>query len=191
MIANAELVRARAHLAALHDLQNPLEVQLRVSAVINRLLTQTAAPVVVVGGSAVSFYTGGAYLSRDVDLVTETPTPQIGDILEQVGFTRKDGAWVHRDVDVVVDFPASPLAGDPSRVVRVDTPEGHVGVIGLEDLLIDRLNAAVHWNDSEAREWCVTMLTLHRELDLQYLQRRAATEAVTDALRTVLDEASA
>ncbi len=189
MIADGDLDRARADLVALRDLQNPLEAQLRVSAILNRLLTQLAAPVVVVGGSAVSFYTGGAYLSRDVDLVTDAPDPRIAEILERVGFTRKDGAWVHGAVDVVVDFPAGPLAGDTSRVVRVDTPEGPVGVIGLEDLLIDRLNAVVHWNDSEAREWCIAMVALHGELDLDYLRRRAAAEEVAEALRALLGEA--
>ncbi|MGQ0571151.1 MAG: hypothetical protein ACT4P5_16745 [Armatimonadota bacterium] len=121
MISETDLARARTDLGALRDVQNPLEVQLRTAAVINRLLARAGAPVVVVGGSAVSFYTGGAYLSRDVDLVTDASGPQITSILGQVGFNRQDRVWIHAEVDVVVDFPAPPLAGDSSRVALTET----------------------------------------------------------------------
>jgi len=66
-----------------------------------------------------------------------------------------------------------------------------VAVIGLEDLLVDRLNAAVHWNDTEAREWCVTMLAVHRDVDLEYLERRASEGGLGEALRAVRQDAEA
>ncbi len=81
-----------------------------------------------------SFYTGGAYLSRDVDLVTTLPGPEIWYLLEQIGFRRQNGAWVHADADVVVDFPSPPLAGDVSRATTVKTPVGPIRIIGEEDL---------------------------------------------------------
>lgn len=184
------LVRARADLAALRDLASPLEVQLRTAAVIARVLGKTGDSVVVVGGSAVSFYTGGAYLSRDVDLVTSVSARRIAEVLPLLGFERHDGAWVHVETDVVVDFPAPPLAGDPARLTRVDTDEGPIQIIGIEDLLVDRLNAVVHWNDTEAREWCIAILALHRDLDSAYLQARAGTEGVAEELQRVTVEAS-
>jgi hypothetical protein len=91
----------------------------------------------------------------------------------------------------VVDFPAPPLAGDASRVATVETPLGPVKVIGTEDLLIDRLNAVVHWKDTEAREWCVTILALHSDLDMPYLLDRARAEGVDGELEAVLSEARA
>lgn len=189
MIPEADFVRARAQLAALRQVGNPLELQLRTAAVIAGLLKPLGGTVIVVGGSAVSFYTGGAYLSRDIDLVTSVPASQIAEVLSPTGFVRTDGAWVHSELDVVVDFPASPLAGDPARVVQIQTDEGALAVIGLEDLLIDRLNAVVHWRDTESREWCVTMLSLHRDLDMAYLERRAAEEGVAEELQSVTREA--
>ncbi|MDQ7851077.1 MAG: hypothetical protein QN152_06330 [Armatimonadota bacterium] len=191
MTEDSTVEQARADLAALKDLANPLEVQLRTAAVIARVLGRTGDSVVVVGGSAVSFYTGGAYLSRDVDLVTTAPVGRIRDILPRLGFERRNGAWVHAETDVVVDFPAPPLAGDPGRTTRVDTEEGSVHIIGIEDLLVDRLNAVVHWNDTEAREWCIAILALHRDLDSAYLQARAETEGIAAELREVSAEAAA
>ncbi|MCS7235107.1 MAG: hypothetical protein RMM30_03920 [Armatimonadota bacterium] len=182
------LAEARNRLGALREVRNPLEVQLRVAAVLSGLLREYGEPIVV-GGSAVSFYTGGAYLSRDVDLLTEAGAEVLRQVLEGLGFERTGAAWVHRDVDVVVDFPAPPLAGDPARVVRVQTEDGPIRVIGLEDLLVDRLNAAVHWKDTEAKEWCVTMLAVHPDLDRPYLDRRASEEGIAGALAEVRAEA--
>ena len=184
------LAQARGRLEALRAVENPLELQLRTAAVLSRVLGDFGEPVVV-GGSAVSFYTGGAYLSRDVDLVAHAEPAALRERLEAVGFERRGSAWVHRELDVAVDFPTPPLAGDYSRVVRVHTEDGPVAVIGLEDLLVDRLNAAVRWNDSEAREWCVTMLAVHRDVDLEYLERRALEEDLGEALRAVRQDAEA
>lgn len=184
------LAQARARLEALRALENPLEVQLRAAAVLSRVLGDLGEPVVV-GGAAVSFYTGGAYLSRDVDLIVEAEPRILRDRLEAVGFERRGSAWVHREVDLVVDFPAPPLAGDRSRLTHVHTEDGPVALIGLEDLLVDRLNAAVHWNDAEAREWCVTMLAVHPDLDVGYLERRATQEGLAEALAQAQREADA
>jgi hypothetical protein len=189
VIPEPEIRRARDDLARLQSVQNALEVQLNTAAVISRLIAQVGDLPTVVGGSAVSFYTGGAYLSRDVDLVTSLPGPQIWDVLERIGFRRQNGAWIHAETDVVVDFPSPPLAGDPSRVATVQTPLGPIRVIGAEDLLIDRLNAVVHWRDSEAREWCVTILALHPDLDMPYLRDRARVEGLDGELEAVLEEA--
>lgn len=191
MILDSDIQQAGADLTRLRAVRNPLEVQLRTAAVLARLLVPIGGPVVVVGGSAVSFYTGGAYLSRDVDLVTDVPGPQIFGVLERIGFRRQDGAWIHAEVDVVVDFPSPPLAGDSRRVTQVQTSDGPISIIGLEDLLIDRLNAVVHWGDSEAREWCVTMLALHPKLDRAYVEQRAAEEGVQQELQAAIHEAGA
>jgi hypothetical protein len=191
MIPEPEIQRARHELAGLQRVENVLELQLSTAAVISRLIAQLGDPPTVVGGSAVSFYTGGAYLSRDVDLVTSLPGPQIWSLLEQIGFRRQNGAWIHAETDIVVDFPAPPLAGDMSRTATVETPLGPIRVIGAEDLLIDRLNAVVHWKDSEAREWCVTILALHADLDMPYLRERARAQGVEGELEAVVQEARA
>ncbi len=52
-------------------------------------------------------------------------------------------------------------------------------------------SAAVHSNDTEAREWCVTMLAVHREVDLEYLEHRASEEGLGEALRAVRQDAEA
>lgn len=184
------IAQARVSLSALQSLTNPLEVQLRAAAVITRVLERFGDHAVVVGGSAVSFYTGGAYLSRDVDLITTMSGNQLVEVLAALGFERRDGAWVHAETDVIVDFPAPPLAGDPERITRVQTDDGPVAVIGIEDLLVDRLNAVVHWKDTESREWCISMLALHKDLEMEYLRRQAESAGVGDELQAVTREAA-
>ncbi|MGQ9488908.1 MAG: hypothetical protein ACUVRT_13540 [Armatimonadota bacterium] len=53
---------------------------------------------------------------------------------------------MHQQWDIAIEIPDTDLAGDPERVVQIDLGEDLVVYcIGIEDLLIDRLNAAVRW----------------------------------------------
>lgn len=94
VIPAAAIARVRADLPELRKIRHPLEVQLPRAAVTTPLLAGAGGSAIV-GGSAVLFYTGGAYLSRDVGLVTEVAGPGIWPVLAVLGFERPHGAWVH------------------------------------------------------------------------------------------------
>lgn len=85
----------------------------------------------------------------------------------------------------MVEIPDVHRAGDMARVNLIEFDSYQVYCIGLEDLLIDRLNAAVHWGSREDRRWAAVMLRVYRdELDLEYLCMRACEEKV----RSLLDK---
>jgi len=58
----------------------------------------------------------------------------------------------------------------------VDLEEGrHCIMVGLEDLIIDRLNACKHWKSETDCEMATLLVARYREeLDRAYLERRAA-----------------
>ena len=61
----------------------------------------------MVGGATVEFYTRGAYVTGDVDLIV----PGLGEVatvLKSLGFVQRGLSFVHP-----VDLPAERLAGDP------------------------------------------------------------------------------
>ena len=99
---------------------------------------------IVVGGSAVDFYTEGIYPSHDIDLVSNRKI--IGKILENVFNFKPSGRhWINEQIGLSVEIPGSRLAGDKDKVTVIRIRNLNVYVIGFEDLIIDRLNACVHW----------------------------------------------
>jgi excisionase family DNA binding protein len=139
------------------------------------------APVIV-GGCAVQYYTAGDYGTVDIDLVGASEP--VAQVLESWGFLREGRHWYDSELKFAIEVPGRQL--DPNEAARVFgvRVEGVTAyIIGIEDLIIDRLNACVHWKDVESCRWARTMLLTAPELDEAYLEERATAEQVLDKLR--------
>ncbi len=145
-------------------------------------------PPVIVGGHAVEFWTAGGYATVDIDLAgASEPAARI---LKGWGFEREGRHWIDERLGVVVELPAAQLdAGQREHAVRVDLGEVSVMVLGVEDLLLDRLNACVHWNDSESCLWARVLVDSAEKLDLAYVRTRASEEETLERLEDLLGEA--
>ena len=157
---------------------DPLVRQLRAAAIISQELAAMGLMPIVVGGSAVEFYTRGAYTTADVDLIVRG-LREVDGVLQQLGFMHLGAAsYVHENADVVIDLPREPLAGDPRRVVQVEVDGRAVHIIGLEDLIADRLRAAVHWKDLSSKEWAIQLMAAQWEsVDWEYLDALARDDS--------------
>ena len=76
-------------------------------------------------------------------------------------------------------------------MITIKIAEGlEINVISIEDLVIDRLNAAKWWGDVDSLMWAKVLLgvkrTLGGEIDLSYLQKRASEEDILDFLDKTL-----
>lgn len=156
------------------------------------LLTQEAEKrkvrPIVVGGSAVDFYTEGIYPSHDIDLVSNRKI--IGEILENV-FNFKPGGrhWINEQIGLAVEIPGSHLAGDKDKITVIRIRNLKVYVIGLEDLIIDRLNACVHWKSETDCDQARYIIRYYRErLDFGYLEKKAKDEGILKILREFCKE---
>jgi excisionase family DNA binding protein len=139
------------------------------------------APVIV-GGCAVQYYTSGDYSTVDIDLVGASEP--VAQVLESWGFMREGRHWYDSELKFAIEVPGRQL--DPNEAARVFGVriEGVTAyIIGIEDLIVDRLNACVHWKDVESCRWARTMLLTAPELDEAYLEARASAEQVLDKLR--------
>ena len=137
---------------------------------------------VLVGGSAVAFYTTGNYATQDIDLCYSSS--RIDSVLLPAGF-RKDGRyWVHEELDILLECPGSE---PPERVLRMELKNGdHVYISSIEDMIIDRLCAFAFWDSPSDGEWARVMLESETEeilIDWEYLEKRAGEEQVTEHLR--------
>ncbi|HEX6989727.1 MAG TPA: hypothetical protein VF282_09715, partial [Bacillota bacterium] len=172
------LERARHDLQALCDNPDPLERHLTVAAILTELLQGTGLRPVVVGGSAVEFYTAGLYMTADLDLVV-SGLNATAEVLRDLGFVQSGALFRHADVPVVVDLPQEPLAGDPGRVVEVTINGRRAYVIGIDDIILDRLAAYQHGRDEASLEWAVQLMVAQWErVDWSYVEEQARQQRI-------------
>lgn len=151
---------------------------------LTHVLKDTAAKPIIVGGQAVEIYTFGDYTTGDLDLVTPN-RHLVGETLESLGFRKEPGArhWIQEELDLAVEIPDHQLAGDHNLLLQLEVEEFRVFVIGFEDLIIDRLNAFVHWKSISDYEQALKIYLNHREqLDQAYLDQQAKANMIEDGL---------
>lgn len=152
------------------------------------LRPQRITPVLV-GGSALEFYTFGGYATHDIDLIAEERY-LVGQALEKLGFQHQAGFrhWHHNALDVSIEIPDTVLAGAEEKVTVVDLHGTSVRIICPEDLLIDRLAAYKFWNSLGDGEWAARLYAIHgADMDPEYLRERAQAEQLADVLDEIID----
>jgi len=126
--------------------ESPLRRQLLIVALLTKLLKKMgkSAPVII-GGCALSYYSREVYFTSDIDLAY-ADREALDTVLKGIGFDKKGRYWVHEELKLAVEAPASSLPEEDSPVEVVELGEDlQCSIIGIEDLVIDRLNAYKHW----------------------------------------------
>ena len=102
--------------------------------------------------------------------------------------TNRRGAWrgVSRapaatgtttSLGIVVEVPGGSLSdGERAHVVSVSVAPETAYVLGIEDLIVDRLAACVVWSDEESCRWARVLVKSAEDLDMDYLTRRVREE---------------
>jgi hypothetical protein len=167
-------------------IENDFKRRLYFTGILTKCLNKEKIRPVVVGGHAVEFYTLGSYTTADIDIVSEGQR-EIENLLKSWGFKRIDRLWVNVKYDIEVDIVSSTLKGsDYSRISEVTVEDLKVYIIGIEDLIIDRLNAFVWWKSDEDGRWAEQLIKLHRkDIDKRYLIKKAKEAGVVDALERI------
>lgn len=182
-------------IARLRQTEDRLRRNLLFVALLDRKLGRPspAQRPIVVGGSAVEFYTTGGYASADVDLVMLHPE-DADRILGASGFERRGRYWSLPDTDLLVEFPGQTLTYAPGaydRLTEVEMGDGLAAtIIGIEDILIGRLYAAVGERRANDRRWALEMAVLHHDrLDWDAVDALAGANGIAEAARTLRAEA--
>jgi len=140
---------------------------------------------VLVGGSAVELYSGGAYTTGDLNFVGSL-SRRVERELARAGFERAGRHWVHEEGQVFIEVPAAALT-EGEQVVRVVFGTHSVLTISPEDALLDRLAAWKHW-DSAADGVASFLLyrATRKGLDESRLRRLAEKRGLLDALERLV-----
>ena len=175
-----------------------LEKSLKLSGLVTRLFEEAGCRLVVVGGSAVEFYTEGAYMSGDIDFCRREligiPPRQAQDIMGKLGATGGPRSWQVAGlyVDILGLLENESVA--PFR--NILTPCGVVRVLPPELTLVERILIAFYPKlDLEAKDVALKMfaacLSGETPVDWSEVERLAALPAfrVTAELKELGEEA--
>lgn len=169
-------IKAKILLLANDPLKERL-IEFHVMSLITPLLDEMGAdPAVIVGGHAVELYTSGSYRTADVDLVM-VRDDLAKELFGRLGFFKEGKNYIVPELEIPIEIPHSRLAGSAERLVKLNTPDGYCYVIGVEDLIIDRLSQAEVWDDKRSLEWARYLTSSQwDDLDVGYLRERAGEE---------------
>jgi hypothetical protein len=138
-----------------------LERALKLAGVVTRIFRDAGWELVVVGGSAVEFYTEGAYMSGDIDLCRRSPLPiplrQAQDLMARLGATGGPRSWKVGGMFVDLLGFLENEAVTPCRTV--ETPCGPISIVPAELAVVERALLAHYPSpDPEARAVAKKML---------------------------------
>ena len=168
---------ALAHIACETD---PTLKHLELASLVSAVFRERGIELVVVGGSAIEFYTDGAYVSGDLDLCLISParinlrTRQ--ELMGQLGARGGPRSWqvAGHYVDLLGEVES--LATTPFE--ELQAAYGLVRLICPEDLLVERVLVAVYPQPDDNAEQCARKLAAvalagHIEMDWKEVRRLA------------------
>lgn len=154
-------------------IRDRLERQVSIAGIITEALDPLGILPVVVGGTAVEFYTLGQYATIDIDFVGII-NDEMKKVLAGLGFIRDGRYWRIPQTDIMIEFPSEELSGTLDKVQPVEFNGRKAYFIGIEDLILNRVQEAKHWNYSESAEWARTlMITHYDDIDWSYCHKKA------------------
>ena len=138
MMTDDEIALARTDIEATADL---LARAMKLSGLVTTLFQERGFPLVVVGGSAVEFYTEGGYMSGDIDFCRKTlksvPPRLMQEIAERLGGKGLGRNWLICGlyVDLLGLLESETTLSE--RIVK--TPYGDVRIVPPELALVERI----------------------------------------------------
>ena len=144
-----------------------------VAAIVSSALTKAKIQATLSGGGAVSIYTDNTYQSKDLDFVTAALLENLKPVMGSLGFqhsgTPRLSQFDHPDIEWYVEFPPSPLAfgnlqidHEDCKIIELDV--GELRIITPTHSVMDRLAAAIHWNDQQSRTQAI-LVAANNEVD--------------------------
>lgn len=162
-------------LAALAHENNGPRRRMVALAIVSDRLREIGREPILVGGGALEFYTAGGYATGDIDLAL-SHGQDVDDAFSDLGFKKEGRFWIRDDLELYFEAPApAGLPGEDAPRTIIDVEGMTVVIIGLDDLLMDRVRAWVHWKSAEDHRWSVHLAALYADrVNWDYLYSRAA-----------------
>ncbi len=190
----AEIQRALADIAAETD---PAPKHFKLASLVSAVFRERGVELVVVGGSAIEFYTEGGYVSGDLDLCLVSP-PRLDIRTRQELMGRLGASGGPRSWQVAGHFVD--ILGEVETQARtpfdeLEAPYGLVRLVSPEDLLVERVLISVYPQRYEPADQCARKLiavTLSGHVEMNWREVRRLAESpeyrILPVLETVVGE---
>jgi len=146
-------------------------------------LREAGVPVTLSGGACAEIYSGGVYVTGDLDLVVNHFWLPYGQTIERVmrslGFSKSGRVYACPTVAYTVEFPPGPLEiGEECHVAGVERKctTGTLSLLSAVDCVKDRLAGYFYGNDAQCLEQAV-LVCRNNDVDLDAVRAWAANEA--------------
>ncbi len=163
---------------------------LHVMSILTEELEKWGVIPVIIGGAAVEFYTRDWYATGDIDLALDRKyESKFKEIMEMFDFKKEGRMWIREDLNLYIEIPGDLKDISKDKLSVVETKMGKAYLIGLEDILFDRIQAAEHWKSKSDREQAVRMGTaFYDEIDWEYVREKCEKELSDKTLGDILEE---
>lgn len=140
--------------------------------------------VFLVGGQAVETYTAGQFPTGDIDVTTSDSTT-MQKVLKSLRFEEIGMIWLNKTVGIAFHIVGY-FAPEKPRTIRVGPYK--VRIVGVEELILDRLSAAKFWNiPADYEKAKVLYDNFKKQIDMDCLQENAKKKKVEDLLLRVTE----
>ena len=184
-----ETQRALADIAAEND---PTLKHLKLASLVSAAFRERGIELVVVGGSAIEFYTEGAYVSGDLDLCLVPPSRvDLRTRQELMGCLGARGGPRNWQVaGQYVDLLGEVETSARSPFDELQAPYGPVRLVSPEDLLVERVLVSVYPRPDEPAEQCARKLiavALAGQVEMDWQEVRRLAQQPEYAILSVLE----
>ncbi|MFQ5981909.1 MAG: hypothetical protein ACE5KS_00900 [Woeseiaceae bacterium] len=161
---------------------------IEVAAIVSDALQGAGIAATLSGGAAVSIYSDNEYQSKDLDIVTAAVLSELSPVLESLGFVHtgvpRFSQFAHPLVEWFVEFPATPISFghlhvDHEDCATIELEAGKLRIITATQSVMDRLVAAIAWNDAQPREQAI-LVAARQPIDWDALREWFADEGESD-----------
>ncbi len=140
--------------------------------------------IFLVGGQAVETYTAGQFPTGDIDVTTSDSTTT-QKVLKSLGFEEIGMIWLNKQLGIafhIVGYFA------PLKPSTISIGPYKARIVGVEELILDRLSAAKFWNiPADYEKAKVLYDNFQKQIDMEYLRETAKKKKVEDLLHRITE----
>ena len=175
---------SKSFISRLRKEPNQLRKKMLLLGYVTSQLEKKKQSIFLVGGQAVETYTAGQFLTGDIDVTTsDSATTQ--KVLKSLGFEEIGMIWLNKPLGIAFHIVGY-FPPERSRTIRVGPYKARI--VGVEELILDRLSAAKFWNiPADYEKAKVLYDNFEKQIDKDYLREIAKKKEVDDLLLRITE----
>jgi hypothetical protein len=177
----------KSFIAKVRKEPNELRRKMLLVGYVSSQLEKKKQSMFLVGGQAVETYTAGQFPTGDIDVTTSDSTTT-HKVLKSLGFEEIGMIWLNKKLGIAFHIVGY-FAPEKPGTIRVGPYK--VRIVGVEELILDRLSAAKFWNiPADYEKAKVLFNNFKKQIRLDHMREAAKKKKVEDLLLRITEPPS-